>query len=1045
MLFTAGHNSVTAQEKTINELVPKSGWNVNRINGNENTTDSYCALSRQFDQGVVLTLGRNQAQEYSLAIDFQTASLNPDKAVSLTLQPGPGQIRAYEMMPASQRAIVVRLGYDQSFFEALEASRFLKAEVDGQNYQFNIPNIGKGQQQLTDCMQGLGGAETKTASGFSAKKDSNAEPIPEPEKLAAAMPKAEKVIEKADGPEKVIIKAGEEEQAMKDYNADQEKIKADAAKAEAAMKAEAEKAEKAKKEAEAKKMAAAQAAQKATPIIPKPEKLAKADMVEPPKPAEVKTEAKKETEKKTEQAVALKDMSSKEPVSLQPSALSEAPPPPPMPSAVSTKPEMAVKAEEKPAQAVRIEPKISKEVPPVAEETTPIEMAKVGSRKIENNKAQPAAKVEEKPLEKPLEKVIAAQTEKKPTSTSDLNKRELERIANMPKVAAMAPEPKAEMKMAPEPKISAAPKKVEAPKPEKVASTKTTSKAPDTKPEMWNNALQKKQRDELDRLKQENARLNDALKTQVSKPVAQKEADKNTAKVEKLNKQIAKLQGDLAKAKTSKDPADKKMVTELEKLKSENEQLRLAMKAQKIQKEAEAKPAASPMTSEAPQKVAESKVDPAVMKQLDNLKSENQRLSAAMQGQREKMDAFNASSPQAEKELSDMRVQLDALKAENKRLEVEARKTRGEVDTAVVQVGNEALSKIREYEKKLEASRSDNLALSKEIEELRRMQEDSMLSSVAGDWDLEKATKRYNEAEREIKRLGMLLEQQRTAHRQEKADLEGMLFDPAVTEREQRQRLTELELQLAEAEKQLVASGRRMPARPRLGGAPPSSERIAVGMAPMPAPSVQAQSITPRPPQQQMRTPQPMRTPPAQMLPPPMQQQARVQPQPRPQPQMAPPPQQRRQPVAQPVSAPQASGPNFGQNNLQQLLSKAGISVSGRVAKKSNNEYRWSAGKLTGHAEVVPQMQAGSLDSFAQSYIAKAKQSCGGDFASMPSSVAIGRGKSFEVACISPTRSTSSSIVFTQQGGDLIAIAHEASADDLDAAMDARDRVAGSM
>ena len=320
------------------------------------------------------------------------------------------------------------------------------------------------------------------------------------------------------------------------------------------------------------------------------------------------------------------------------------------------------------------------------------------------------------------------------------------------------------------------------------------------------------------------------------------------------------------------------------------------------------------------------------------------------------------------------------------------------------------------------------------------MQEDKVLSTVAGDWDLEKATGRYNEAEREIKRLGLLLEQQRMSHRQEKTELEQMLFDPAVTDNEQRRRLTELEMQLSEAEKELRASGRAMPPRPRSGIAP-SRERVAVGMTPSPAPAVQAQPLQqPRAPMAQMRQPQPM------------QQVARA-PQPAPrQPMRAPqpPPSQMAKPVSAPTPAarqpaPRATGPSFDQGKLQQLLSQAGIPLSGRVAKKSNNEYRWSAGQLVGHAQVMPKTQAGSLDMFAQNYIAQAKQSCGGDFASMPSSVAMGRGQSFEIACISPSRSTSSSIVFTQKGNDMIAIAHESNADDLDAAMDARDRVAGSM
>ena len=1037
MLFTAGLNSVTAQEKSLSELTPQGGWNVNRIEGNENTTDSYCALSRQYNEGVILTLGRNQAQEYSLAIDFQNAQLNTDKSVSLTLQPGPGQIRAYEMMPASQRAIVIRLGYDESFFKSLEESKFLKAEIDGKNYRFDIPDIANGQTQLTNCMQGLAGSSaTKTASGFSAEKVADAAPMKTKEAAAevkkgidqaiAPIPKAEKVIETAkapDEPEKVIIKAGEEEKAIKEYNEDQKNLET------ATVEKTAE---------DYRKMAAEQKAVTETPkpVIPKPEKIETTKLTAtPPAPApkivaevpEEPTKVAKVEAPVVEPPVKLETKPA-EKVSVKPeevakAATAEAPPPPPLSGLTEAKSHMAKDDTTEPAQAVKIEAdksEVPSDVPGKA-----IEISKVESRKLETvvneNIAQEqaqkptmeVAKIEEKPEVKKPE----------PKTTKDLNRMELARISKAPEVSSSY-----------QPRMAMAE--------ESGTKLNEVSKQPTDSPKMWNNAIQKKQRDELDRLKTENERLNTALKTQISQPVKPADAAKNNAEVEALTAQINKLQDDLAKAKTSSDPVDEKMNAELEKLKSENEQLRLAMKAQQVEK---AKPAPAPSVTPAP--VVEAAVDPSVIKQLENLKTENQRLSSALQGQEDKMASFDAKSPQAEKELEEMRKQIAALKAENEKLEVEARKTRGEVDSAVVSVGNNALSKIKEYEKKYEAAQADNLALSKEIEELRRMQEDTRLSSVAGDWDLEKATKRYNEAEREIKRLGLLLEQQRMAHRQEKTELEQMLFDPAVTESEQRRRLTELELQLAEAEKQLAASGRPMPQRPRSGIAP-SDERVSVtsGMTPAPAPMVQAQPLqqprmptqpvarapqpAPRQPVQQARAPEPVqRAPVTPMQTPPQQMQPAAQPAPR---QVAPPPTQ-------------AAAPNFDQNKIQQILSQAGISLSGRVAKQSNNEYRWSAGQLTGHAQVVPKTQAGSLDTFAQNYIAEAKKSCGGDFASMPSAVAMGRGQSFEIACISPTRSTSSSIVFTERAGEMIAIAHEANADDLDAAMDARDRIAGSM
>lgn len=1022
MLVGASMHPLAAQEKTISELTPQGGWNISRIDGNENTTDSYCALSRQYDQGVILTLGRNQAQEYSLAMDFQNTALNPDKSVSLTLQPGPGQIRAYEMMPASQRAIVVRLGYDNSFFQALEESKSLKAEVDGKNYSFSLPDIGQGQQQLTSCMQGLGGNETpQVASGFSAEKVDNpppmkqkAKPEPPPEKIAEAKPPQADPVTASPAKENVS-KPAEPEKAVKMESKIPKPEKVISAVAETPV-------------PDTKVTAAPQTLQ---PVNPEA-KTTLSDMT-PQEPVKEmpKVEAPKVEAAKVEQPEKMVKVDVAETVEISRedmarAAVSEAPPPPPMPKASDLK-TIGKKQAEKPAQALKIEATPSEPVKaPLAEAPSPnkIEISKVDSRRI----------------------IPAPEPAPPPAPEGE-------------KIAGAAAEAKVDMK---------APQTVSKPPKENVSSYQSNLSAgiekggmivsrpvDDVQPrKAWNTTLQKKQREELERLKSENERLNTALETQIAEP-AKSDPAKNNAEVEKLNDQIRELQNELANTKTAPNPVDKKMQAELDKLKSENEQLRLAMKAQTVQKEAAPE---RPAVSEMPEKPtisAESADpladDPALGRQLANLKSENQRLSAALQGQEERMASFDAKSPEAERELEEMRRQLAALKAENKKLEVQARKTRGEVDAAVVDVGNEALQKIREYEKKYEAAQADNLALSKEIEELRRMQEDKMLSSVAGDWDLEQATKRYNEAEREIKRLGMLLEQQRMAHRQEKTELEQMLFDPAVTEAEQRRRLTELEMQLAEAERQLAASGRSLPARPQARGISPSEERISVNMTPSPAPSVQSQELQP---QQAMRQParQPSPRPPM-VTPEPVQQRAVQQPRRQPPPQqMRPPETAARQTASQPArqAPPQQTAQNqpsvaFGQNNLQQLLDKAGISVSGRVARQSDNEYRWSAGPLTGHAKVVSQRQAGSLDSFAQSYIAEAKRSCGGDFASMPSSVALGRGKSFEIACISASRSTSSSVVFTQKGNDLIAISHETSAEDLDAAMDARDRVASNM
>lgn len=141
------------------DVTPASGWAVTRIDGSQSNAGPYCTLSRQYDNGVILTLGRNTTEEYSLAVDFRKDRFDPDRAYKLSLQPGPGQVRAFEMMPISPGAMVVRLGWDETFFSALEKSKNLKVGISGEEYAFAMPDISAGQKDLTACMKGL-----KTAS-----------------------------------------------------------------------------------------------------------------------------------------------------------------------------------------------------------------------------------------------------------------------------------------------------------------------------------------------------------------------------------------------------------------------------------------------------------------------------------------------------------------------------------------------------------------------------------------------------------------------------------------------------------------------------------------------------------------------------------------------------------------------------------------------------------------------------------------------------------------------------------------------------------------
>jgi hypothetical protein len=869
-----------AQEKKA-VLQPKSDWSVTAMAAQ--TDKGYCALSRQYNKNLVLTLGQNLIEEYSLAIDFTDASLKVEKAYSITLQPGPGQIRAYEMMPISARAMVIRLGYDDSFLKSLRESGVLKAAIDGKSYHFNVSEFANGEKDLRSCMQNLKGTtKTKVASsGFSAQKIEEAPPMKELVKVAKA-------------PQKIKIVA------------------------------------------------------------------------EPPAP-----KLKSEKVPRAPSPVSIERVSSVQSVADAPS-ISE-----------SSAPEKSVKIEmvDAPKQPIvmnKIASKISKaiDIDPV----TPVNNEKEQKKQdIAQDVAAEKAAAKAKELEAKAQKMAKQRQLEEKKSLELAAKKEAEQVRL--KESAIEQE-----------------------------------------------QLKAKKRAESELAEQEAIKSKlDAEKKLDEQRVAQQQTEQK-----REEQQFAKI-----KFTEQKDAANK----------AATDKARTKVKAEKEQK----KISVAPLMDEpvlTPQKA--------------------EKIGAV---QDKKLETQSDNSSVAQSEIEKIRAQMAALEKENRELYRDAREARGSIDKAVVNSGNQALVKIRGYEKKLEAAKADNLSLSKEMEELRLIKEGGRLDAVVGDWDLEKSTQRYNEAEREIKRLGLLLEQQRTVHRQEKVELEEMLFDPAVTDQAQRHRLAELELKLAQAQKQLGTSGRTitslsdMPAvpAPSVPRAPqaPMQERVALNSkslsvyAPSGIPSIvenqreeqreinrlndqiKYQNEALRTPLDISKTPvsaslQPVSKAPLPPFPRLEDTPARISSLPV---------------VSSSAIAPvvvSRPAPGADQSVIQKILNKAGVGVDGAITPQGAGRYRWNSGQLQGQGQIILQQQTGSLDKFIRDFTAQSKQACQGDFALLPSP-SIGNARAFEMACITPASSMSSSIVFTQQGDNIVMIGHAISADDMDVAMDVRDRIAGSL
>ncbi|HIF26911.1 MAG TPA: hypothetical protein EYQ41_12300 [Micavibrio sp.] len=153
-------------------LHPNSGWAVSKLAASG--AEPYCALARRFNGNIILTMARNGSDESSVAIDFQKQALDNKQSYAVTLDPGFQQFRSYSVRPVSGKAMVVRLGQDYAFLDALNRSGKLTVDISGEEYSFHLPDFAEGQSEMAGCLAGL----VEPAAGNSARTAAVPTPMP---------------------------------------------------------------------------------------------------------------------------------------------------------------------------------------------------------------------------------------------------------------------------------------------------------------------------------------------------------------------------------------------------------------------------------------------------------------------------------------------------------------------------------------------------------------------------------------------------------------------------------------------------------------------------------------------------------------------------------------------------------------------------------------------------------------------------------------------------------------------------------------------------
>jgi len=148
-----GVHSAMAQKGVM--FTSQGDWVTKDLASSRKGAKPYCVAAMQFSKDTILTVAENKTGELSFAFDFGGGYFDPEVTSTVILDPGAGQQRAYEVKPRSSKAIVIKLGYDSAFMDALERTGLLRMEIGDQSLNFNLANIDRGRAKLSECLDGV--------------------------------------------------------------------------------------------------------------------------------------------------------------------------------------------------------------------------------------------------------------------------------------------------------------------------------------------------------------------------------------------------------------------------------------------------------------------------------------------------------------------------------------------------------------------------------------------------------------------------------------------------------------------------------------------------------------------------------------------------------------------------------------------------------------------------------------------------------------------------------------------------------------------------
>lgn len=1009
VLVSTGSFSDAGASSGALRMTPQSNWALSKV-ANRGGGGDYCTMARRFSNNLILTFARNSNSETSLALDFQRDTLRSGKSYTVILSAG-GVSRAYDVNPVSSKAFVIRTGADEDVFDAVRRSGLLDINISGQVYRFVIDDMDGGDGQLGACVASL----VEPAAGGASAEASGDSLVPMP-----------------GSPYEVQAPtvSNRELEAMR---ADLGRLRSENERLSSALAASRRDYENRMQETDSSSVVS-ELREKLNLLERENQALRKSVSVS--QDAQISLADREEAIETLEERIAgLESENSRlrkgiESARVQQDGLADI-------SVLQREKDELVKANGD------LQAKLDQAVESGRKEQVAAMASLQGAiKKLESENAS----LQEQ-LEDTQARLAGAQAS---LGVEQGSKRLVSELEAQLKVISS-------QKMALEGEIAAL---------RRESQDFSTLQA-----EMAS------VQSELLKAQAENTRLRGELGSlSMARSQDEDAAARLGLEVARLGMRVKELEAEnsdlyksfeTARNTPKADPAQAVRIGALEaQVQTLEDRLALA-ESENGRLQGELRTVLAARDEAKSEQDTQGAMVAGLRAEIDGLRRENATLQNELASARDNNNSRAGEELERQQAIVDgLQRQVTDLQAENMTLQASLERVRAEyqekMTTAATKPADKLLKmELETLEAKLAAAERSNKRLNQELEAATRGVTDPGQAIASDNWNLEIATRRFSEAESEIRRLGALLDKERSQCSAEIFELEAKLFDPIVTDPAQIERLKSLQSDLEMAQSGHQTCSQRVAQLEKKVSEGQSRLAEVQARAPVPAPvstpdpvSLPLPLASSMPDEEIASALNAIATGAGDVE---VDTRAVVKSAPLKPVSASPLPETVVRETASVVSG--GGVPFMSLDEMGGLLRSAGVRpVSGSLETLDSVSgpgflaFRWDTGEVYGTAEQHVMDNAGQHDSYVARYLDQAKSRCPGDFAAIPAQRQTDGGmtiSAYEIACVGDDVDSSASIVFFANGNLFTIIAHETGTEQMDVAMDVRDsileQVSGSM